>query len=352
MTDSPDTTQQPRRDRRPAALALTAVVAGVLAFAVAVGGGLPGAPVSAPGGVPAPDAAASPVAPDAPAAQGAPVVDAGWVAPANQGGAEAPALPGNRVGKLGAITITKIDGPRLSLTTRDGWIRTIDASAAAITRGGQAIKVADVAVGDEIVLRQKRQADGTFAITAIRVVLPKVAGTVTSADATRLVVTAADGTKTTVMFAATTTYRVGKDKVDRVAVKVGMQAVVTGTKAANGTLTATSVNARLSQVGGSVAATGGSTITVTTRKGTTVTVTVGSTTTYKVAGVKAAALADVKADMWIVVDGLRNADGSFTASTVRAAAAGTHKGWGDWKPNRKSDATPKPGATKPPTSNG
>jgi hypothetical protein len=132
-----------------------------------------------------------------------------------------------------------------------------------------------------------------------------------------------------------------------------MQAVATGTKAADGTLTATSITARASSLAGTVAAVSGSTITVTQRDGTKVTLKVTSTTTYRVLGVKDAKLGDVKVDMRIVATGLRNADGSFTAAAVGAGVGGKHKGWGDWKwPGGKPDKSPAPAGTQKPSSDG
>lgn len=354
MMDETSIAPRSRRPRWLIAAALLAIAAGALGLTIAVVAGLPASAPAAP--VPGAAAPAAAPADAAPAEQGGSIVDVGWVAPASQGGAKAPALgggPGHGL-RLGGITITKIDGAKLALVTTDGWTRTIDVTGATITRDGATIAVGDLAVGDEIVLRQQRQADGTFKVTAIRVILPKVAGTVTAVAASSLTLAARDGTKTTVKLTASTTYRLGKAAADRSAVKVGMQAVVTGTKAADGTLTATSVTVKASRVAGTVAATSGSTITVTARDGSKVVVKVAASTTYRVAGVEKAALTDVKVDMWIVAEGVRNDDGSLAASTVAAAAAGKHKGWGDWKPVRggPGKASPAPVATQQPSSNG
>ena len=329
---------------------------------------------------------------------------------------------------MGAITITKVDGTKLSLETADGWTRTIDAAGVEVTRGGATIAVGDLAVGDEIVLRQKRQADGSFKVTAITVILPKVvglvsdvaasgftlttrdgtkvavkltssttyrlgkekadksvvvdgmqavatgtkaadgsltataisvspskaSGTVTDATSSSLTLAAKDGTKVTVKLTSSTTYQLGRNKADASALKVGMQAVASGAKAADGTLTATSVALKASRIAGTVTATTATSITVTDRKGAKTTVKVTSATTYQVAGVTTPTLADMKVDMWFVAEGVRNDDGSFTASAVQAAAAGEHKGWGDWKPNRGAPdkASPAPAATQQPSSNG
>ncbi len=187
MTEETSSNPPPRRARWPIVAGLTAVAAVALVATLAIAGGLPGsAPAAA-------DPSAAPVVPNgAPAAGQGGIVDVGWVAPASQDGTKAPAHGGGagRGSRMGGITITKIDGAKLSLETDDGWTRTIDATGATITRDGATIAVGDLAVGDEIVLRQQRQADGTFKITAIRVILPKVAGLVTDVAASSLTLAA------------------------------------------------------------------------------------------------------------------------------------------------------------------
>ena len=81
---------------------------------------------------------------------------------------------------LGAISITAISGANVTLETEDGWTRTIAVtSTTAITKDGEAATLGDLAVGDQVRLKQTRATDGTFTVTAIDVVQPKVAGTVT-----------------------------------------------------------------------------------------------------------------------------------------------------------------------------
>ena len=90
------------------------------------------------------------------------------------------------------ITITSISGSNLSLATDDGWTRTIAAtSATTITKGGATIALGDLAVGDQIRFSQTKQADGTYTITAIRVILPSIGGKVSAVDGTTITVTPA-----------------------------------------------------------------------------------------------------------------------------------------------------------------
>jgi hypothetical protein len=343
-----------RAPRAPLAAALVGVACVALVAGFVLAGGLAG---SAPAvGAGAPELPV--VAPiDAPAPA---FVDVGWAAP----GARAPIADDNRgngngngFGRAvrdGRISITKIDGEKLSLVTIDGWTRTVDATGAKITRAGDAITVADLRVGDEITFRQKRAADGSYEIVAIRVLLPKVSGTIGDVGSSGFVLTARDGTKTTVKVTATTTYRLGKSKADQAALVAGMQAMATGTRNTDGSVTATSVVIAPSMVAGTVTATSASTITVKDRTGDTVTVKVDQATTYRVPGVKEPTAADVKVDMWIIATGAKGADGSIAASSVMAAPAGRGGRWGDWKPFRGQGGGNKasPAPTKPPTSEG
>ena len=69
----------------------------------------------------------------------------------------------------------------------DGWTRTITVTAdTTITKGGQAIKVGDLDVGDTIAVRQKRNDDGTYSIVATVRPSPKATGEVTAGTASRL----------------------------------------------------------------------------------------------------------------------------------------------------------------------
>ena len=97
------------------------------------------------------------------------------------------------------ITITAINGSDLSLKTDDGWTRTITVtSTTTITKGGATITVDDLAVGDQIVFAQDRAADGTYSVTAIKVVLPSVVGEVTAIDGNTITVTQPGGTTATI----------------------------------------------------------------------------------------------------------------------------------------------------------
>jgi hypothetical protein len=138
------------------------------------------------------------------------------------------------------ITIAAISGSNLSLKTADGWTRTITpTSTTTITKGGATITVGDLAVGDQIVFSQEKQADGTYTITAIRVILPTVAGQVTAISGNTITVTQRDGTTATIHVDSATTYQVEGVTAPTLAdIKVGAFVAAEGTLRTDGSLDA------------------------------------------------------------------------------------------------------------------
>jgi hypothetical protein len=144
---------------------------------------------------------------------------------------------------FGRVTITAIDGSKLSLATVDGWTRTITLTpTTTISRGGAAATASALHVGDTIRFRQQREADGSFTITAVDVVLPQVVGTITKVDGTTLTLTARDGATVTVHLGGSTRIQVGgianataKD------LAAGQVVIVVGEKRSDGSIDATAV---------------------------------------------------------------------------------------------------------------
>jgi hypothetical protein len=161
-------------------------------------------------------------------------------------GGLAPGLPGR--GGLGAfagggVSVTAISGSKVSLATPDGWTRTIDVTAdTTITRGGAKAALGDLKVGDTIRFRQQKNDDGTFRVTAIEIVLPRIVGTVTAASGSTLTVLLGDGSTVTVHAGSATKLRVrGVDQPTVADVKTGMVALVVGEKRADGSIDATGI---------------------------------------------------------------------------------------------------------------
>ena len=192
---------------RPSTSVRIGIVAGtallvVLGAAVAMGASP--APSTAPGASAAPDASAVPGAGAVPGPNGV-----------DKDGDHAFGMPGFGMrggdfdGGFHDITIASISGSNLSLKTADGWTRTITpTSTTTITKAGATIAVSDLEVGDQIAFSQTKQADGTYTIDAIRVILPSVGGQVSAVSGDTITVTQRDGTSATIHVDSATTYQV------------------------------------------------------------------------------------------------------------------------------------------------
>jgi hypothetical protein len=198
------------------------------------------------GASPAPSAAADPAATTAPGATTAPDASAKPNHPdGDRFGGFAFRGGGPDGFGFGGITITAIDGSKLSLKTVDGWTRTITVtSTTVLSKGGATIALGDLAVGDSIRFRQDRQTDGTFTITRVDVVLPTAAGTVTAVGTDSITIRTRDGSTATIHVDSSTTFNVSGNASAKLAdVAVGMRIVAEGEKRADGSLDATRVGA-------------------------------------------------------------------------------------------------------------
>lgn len=222
---------------------------------------------------------------------------------------------------LGQVTISAIDGSKLTVTTASGESQTIMvADGASLTKGGQTISIADLEVGDTLRLRATRNGDGTVGATAIVVAVPHVAGTVTEVGPSGFTLRSRSGTVWTISTTATTVYMLGPTTRSSTDLAVGDAVVVAGTKASGDSLSAITVHVRLDVVAGEVTATSDTTISVKRRDGSTATIRVGSATTYRVRGVASPRLSDIKVGMAVAAGCRQAADGSLDALVVRAFA--------------------------------
>ena len=88
----------------------------------------------------------------------------------------------NRVARHIVANVTAVNGQQLTLEWRS-WTQTITVgSDVSITKADKTIALSDIKVGDQVRLQYKKGADGKRALSAIRVVLPKAAGTVTAVN--------------------------------------------------------------------------------------------------------------------------------------------------------------------------
>ena len=161
----------------------------------------------------------------------------------NRGGPGGMGGPGFGHG-LGGITISAISGNSISLATEDGWTRTITVdSGTTYSKSGATIALSDLAVGDQVGFRQTREADGSFTIDSIVVVLPHLGGEITTIDGSTITVTQRDGTAATIKVDGDTTYTVNGNGAALADVKVGMFLVAEGTLNDDGSLAPANVHA-------------------------------------------------------------------------------------------------------------
>jgi hypothetical protein len=217
------------------------------------------------------------------------------------------------------ITITAISGNAVTLGTPDGWSRTITISDTVdLTKGGQDIALSDLKVGDQIRFSQTRNADGSYTVTAVAVVVPTVQGTASAITSTGFKVTTRDGSVWTVTVNGSTTYTYGQGTGTLADVKDGQAVRVQGTTTADNQITALNVRVAGDRAIGTVTAKTADTITIRQRDGSSLTIHVDADTTYRVAGVDNADLSDITVDMGIGVSGRARADGSIDADAVAA----------------------------------
>ena len=217
------------------------------------------------------------------------------------------------------ITIKAISGSNVTLATDDGWTRTIAVtSTVKLTKGGQAIELSALKVGDQVRFSQTHNADGTYTVDQIAVVVPSVRGTVSDVSSTGFKVTTRDGSVWTIAVNGTTKYQYGTGSGTLADVKNGTVTLVQGTKTGDNAITALTVRVAADKAVGSVTAKTANSITITTRDGSTVTVHVAAGTTYHVVGKATASLADITVGSAIGDSGRKQADGSIIADTVVA----------------------------------
>jgi hypothetical protein len=251
--------------------------------------------------------------------------------------------PGAAGAVKGPITITAIDGSNVSLATEDGWSRSVTVTpTTTITKGGQTVALSVLQVGDEVRIRQTRNADGSYTITAIVVPGPETGGEVTAISGDKITVKNKDGSTRDITVTSSTTYKLGPNGASKSDVKVGSKIIAEGTQIGD-TFTATTIEIGLAHSGGVVTSKTGDSITVEQPPGTKTVIHVSGSTTYKAKGNMTASLADVTVGARVQAHGTANADGSLDALTVRIGLA---KGPKDHpaKPNKAPNDPAKPDA--------
>lgn len=149
--------------------------------------------------------------------------------------------------------------------------------------------------------------------------------TITAIDGNDIALETVDGWTRTITVDGDTEYSKEGDEIGLADLAVGDRIAFRQTLEDDGTWSIDAIAVILPRVGGEVTAIDGSTITVERRDGTTATITVTGATEYWVNGDEAA-LDDVEVGMLLVARGTENADGSLTASAVRAADPDAFRG--------------------------
>ena len=141
------------------------------------------------------------------------------------------------------ITIRAISGNQLSLASDDGWTRTITLTpTTAITKGGATIPVDGLKVGDEIGFKETRNADGSYTVTALHVVLPTAGGVVTKVEGNDITIKGRDGAASVIHVSSSTTYKTwGRTTASLADVTVGDIVMADGTRRSDGSLDAVGV---------------------------------------------------------------------------------------------------------------
>nr|MBA3235619.1 hypothetical protein [Chloroflexota bacterium] len=220
----------------------------------------------------------------------------------------------------GPITIRSIAGSQVSLSTDDGWTRTIRVGAdTVITEGGQSIAVGDLKVGDAVSFGQTHNDDGIYTVTTIWVHVPVAFGDVTKVEGTKITISGKAGSERVITVNGATTYKLGDAAATKADVKVGTEIKAQGMLDGD-TFTALSIDIELPHIAGLVTAKTKDSITVMQRDGSTAVIHVGAGTTYKVLGSATPSLADIAVGDGVSAEGTLRANGSLDAASVHAGA--------------------------------
>jgi hypothetical protein len=150
-----------------------------------------------------------------------------------------------RVTRLPAriASVEAIEGATVTLVTPDGWSRTIDTTGIPIIRGGTQIRVSDLRVGDDVLVRQRRGGDGTWQVRRLRVLLTTLRGTVAAVTPDGFELETRRGDHVLVRVSGTTTWVLGCVTDPDAPLEVGTRVVARGVGAPDGSLDATFVAA-------------------------------------------------------------------------------------------------------------
>jgi hypothetical protein len=152
-----------------------------------------------------------------------------------------------------AGTVASVSGSTVTVTGRDGTSsKVILTSSTTYELAGEAATKDAVVAGARIVARGTLATDGTLTASSVEVAPATSAGTVKEKGSSSLTLTARDGSTVVVKVSSSTTYQVGGVTTPTLAdVKVGDIVRASGTRNADGSLSATNVQSHAAgQFGG------------------------------------------------------------------------------------------------------
>ena len=120
----------------------------------------------------------------------------------------------------------------------------MDTTNVAITLDSDTLAASDLAVGDKVQVLQVRNANDTYTITGLALILPEAMGTVSGVTDTGFTITQPDGTTTPVVVNDATTWPAtmpGATATGLAGLKDGDMVHVRGKLAEDGTMTATEI---------------------------------------------------------------------------------------------------------------
>ena len=231
------------------------------------------------------------------------------------------------------LTVTKVDtaANTITATGRGGQAVTITVTTTTTySRAGATISLGDIHPTDQIAVQGTRTAAGAITATKIEIVLPRVAGVITAASNGTLTVSGVGGASQTVTTNAQTTYERAGKTVDATALATGAAIVATGTRNADGSLTALQITIQEPRIGGQVTTVNSDGSFVVTAHGPnagTKTITTTAATSYVKPDGSAATAADIKQGTFILAEGTLSTDrSSLAAERIVIIPAGTGRG--------------------------
>ncbi len=150
------------------------------------------------------------------------------------------AMPVRQAGRI--ATVTAVDGASITLTTADGWGRTLDVTGIPVMRGTEDVTGAGLQVSDRVRVVGRRAEDGTWQVTRLRILPATARGAVASVTPDGFTLATRDGTTVTVRVSEGTTWVSGcRQSGGLEGLRVGTWVVVRGRGATDGTIDATTV---------------------------------------------------------------------------------------------------------------